>query len=106
MFEPNLNPDLWVQTHVDALMDKCETLMEECKMHEGMLLLTPICVCESAAGLYIGTWCVENVDGNVMAQPYERVSDYIPKNQRITAEMVAKAIREIEEDNNGTNLAS
>jgi hypothetical protein len=48
-------------------------------MSEGELKVTEPCVCESAAGFYIGEWCIEKTDNFLLPQPYQRLSDYMTK---------------------------
>jgi len=41
------------------------------------LAITPVCVCKSNAGYYVGHWCVEFVDNDTwLPQPYSRDSHY------------------------------
>ena len=57
---------------------------------EGTLFITEQCVCKSAAGYYIGTWCIEVVCGSWLPQPHSRDSEYM---DLVTAER--RATREL-----------
>lgn len=45
--------------------------------NEGDLFVTENCVCKSAAGYYIGSWCIEVIEGQWFPQPYERLTHYM-----------------------------
>ena len=59
-----------------------EDLLIQCgspTMHkEGAIFETEQCVCRSAAGFYVGSWCIESISGHWLPQPYARNSVYFP----------------------------
>tara|TARA_B100000700_G_scaffold331528_1_gene465228 strand:+ start:1689 stop:1928 length:240 start_codon:yes stop_codon:yes gene_type:complete len=68
---------------IKKLLDREDVLLKTLK--EGELKITPVCVCESAAGFYLGTWCVERISNSLLPQPYERLSGYMSKEDAIEA---------------------
>lgn len=68
---------------IQKLLGREDQLLE--KLKEGELKITPVCVCESAAGFYLGTWCVENINGSLLPQPYERLSGYMSREDAVEA---------------------
>jgi len=58
------------------LNKELQAIMETKIIPVGKEVITKPHICESGAGFYIGTWCVENMDGSLFPQPYERLSGY------------------------------
>lgn len=63
------------QDAVSELITQAETMFEP---EIGKLLITPLCICESAAGFYLGWWCLEYMgEGSWCPQPYDRAGMYM-----------------------------
>ena len=70
---------MFAHDEVQKLLNKQDVLLKPLK--NGELKITPTCICESAAGHYIGLWCVEK-DGDMLTpQPYDRFSGYMTKDE-------------------------
>lgn len=55
---------------IQQLKKKAETMFEP---EVGKLLISDDAICNSAAGYYVGTWCIEYMgNGDWLPQPYER----------------------------------
>lgn len=50
-----------------------------CTYPEETLFVTEQAVCKSGAGYYVGTWCIEVLNGSWLPQPYSRDSGYSSK---------------------------
>lgn len=79
----------------DDLMAWAEVLPEP---HEGQLVISGQTVMQSAAGWYVGTFCLERMGDQWFGQPYSRDSDYFsnPKN--------AQKLRDYWNDESGFEL--
>lgn len=64
----------------EVLVSKLIKEHADSKPSDGQLRVTDSCVCESNAGYYIGTWCIEYMeDGDTwLPQPHSRDSEYFP----------------------------
>lgn len=64
----------------NSLRSQLDSLIEKGKagqLDKSRLHITQPAVCNSAAGHYIGTWCVEYEGGMWYQQPYSRDSGYM-----------------------------
>lgn len=68
-----------LESEIQALLAKGQ----DGALDKNVLHLTQVHVCESAAGCYIGTWCVEFDHGTWFPSPYERLSGYGSREQML-----------------------
>lgn len=68
--------------YTDAL-NKLKEETDINSLSEGEYVLTGPCVCQSAAGFYIGQWCLERSGDFFIPQPYDRLSGYMTKEQAL-----------------------
>lgn len=53
------------------------------KYDEETLFITEPCVCVSPAGFYVGTWCIEVMQGHWFPQPYSRDTGYMSEEDAV-----------------------
>ena len=63
-----------LQTQIDTLIAKGNAG----ELARDRIHVTDDVVCESAAGHYVGTWCVEFIGNEWVPMPYSRDTDYMP----------------------------
>ena len=85
-----MSADTLASLQLTATIDQTLALHQELKqiVNKGNIAIseravTQCHVCQSAAGFYIGQWCVENMGGDLVPMPYDRLSGYGTKEEML-----------------------